>query len=243
MEITEIHFDSIDSTNTYAKKNSASFPPDEITVITAEEQTAGRGRYQRKWISPKGVNIYATFCFQLPFPTKQLPSLAQVMSYSLASLLIEEGLTPKIKWPNDVQLGGKKISGVLCETLFQNDSIQIILGIGINVNMTEADLKKIDKPATSLEIETNHTWDRQVLLKKLEMRFATHLERFKKEGFAPFHHRIENLLAYKGETIHCFDGKKIWVGICHSLTSEGLLNLALPDGTLQALHSGDIQID
>jgi BirA family transcriptional regulator, biotin operon repressor / biotin---[acetyl-CoA-carboxylase] ligase len=240
MQITEIHFDSIDSTSSYAKREYASFSRDKMTVVTADEQTAGYGRYKRKWVSPKGVNLYATFCFRLPFNAIHLSSLAEVMGLSLASMLIEEGLHPKIKWPNDVQLNHKKVSGVLCETVFEKDSIQIFLGIGINVNMEKEALERIDQPATSLKNETGRPWDAKALLKKLETLFLADLERFKKEGFAPFKGRVENLLAYKGERIRCFDGKKEWVGVCHSLSPEGLLNLSLPDGTLHVVHSGDI---
>jgi len=240
-EIVEIHLDTIDSTNTYAKKQGPSFAPEKITVITAEEQTAGRGRFQRNWISPRGVNLYATFYFHLPLNTLHLISLGQVMAYTFASLLLKEGLHPKIKWPNDILLNGKKLSGVLCETTFHQHYVEIYLGIGINVNMDLESAGPIDQPATSLKIETGRTWDKQALLKKLEKGFAADLQKFEKEGFTPFHSPFENLLAYKGQTVRCFDGKKIWTGICHSLTNEGQLNLYLPDKTIHTVLSGDVK--
>ena len=138
----EIHLDTIDSTNTYAKRECHRFAPDQITCITAEMQTAGRGRFQRKWLSPKGVNLYTTFYFRLPPQTLHLTSLAQVMAFTLASLLIEEKLHPKIKWPNDLMLNGKKIGGILCETTFHPDFIDIFLGVGLNVNMEKENLLK-----------------------------------------------------------------------------------------------------
>lgn len=236
----KIHFDKIDSTNTYAKQHSASFPKGEITCITAEEQTAGYGRYQRKWISPRGVNICATFYFQLPSNTPHLMSLAQVMAYSLATVLSHEGLHPKIKWPNDIQLNRKKLSGVLCETQFNRDSVDLFLGIGINVNLDAEMAAQIDQPATSLLIETGKKWDRDALLKKLQKQWIHDLEIFKKQGFAPFHDSFEKWLAYKGEKIRCFDGKNMWEGICHSLTNEGQLNLLLPNKTIHLITSGDI---
>ena len=97
----EIHFESIDSTNTYAKTHGNEFPLGQITCITADEQTAGHGRFNRPWSSPKGVNIYASFYFRLPKNTKHLTSLAQVMTASIATVLTN--LNPKIKWPNDIQ--------------------------------------------------------------------------------------------------------------------------------------------
>lgn len=245
MDIFEIHLDSIDSTNEYAKQNYLSFQPHQITCITAEEQTSGRGRRQRTWVSPKGVNIYATFYFQIPSHTPQLTTLAQVMAFSFATVLLNEGLTPKVKWPNDILLNGKKISGVLCETIFEKHEVSIFLGIGINVNMEIERLLQIDQPATSLKVETNKNWDRKELLKKLTIQFEKNLELFKKEGFAPFRAKIEKILAYKGEVVQYTDGQKKWVGICDSLSLDGGLNLLVKNSKnsspiLYTLLSGDL---
>lgn len=237
----EIHLNAVDSTNTYAKQHSSEFPKGKITCITAEEQTAGRGRYQRKWISPKGEGLYATFYFTLPLNTLHLISLSQMMAYSLASLLQLEGFQPQIKWPNDVRLNGKKVSGILCETQFNKDFVEIFLGVGINVNLDAENAAQIDQPATSLFLETGKKWDKEAVLKKLQAQFIKDLERFKKGGFTPFHKEFESRLALKGETVRCFDGKKTWVGICHSLTDDGQLNLLLPDKTFHKVLSGDIK--
>jgi len=240
MEIKDIHLETVGSTNEYAKTHSSQFDPQEITCINADQQTAGYGRMQRRWHSPKDCNIYATFYFRLSLQTLHLASLAQIMTLSVSMVLIKEGLCPKIKWPNDVQLNEKKLAGVLCETRFHTDGIEIFLGIGINVNMDLDQLSLIDQPATSLSNETGHLWDRAVLLKKLQKQFAADLEKFKKEGFTPFHSQFENLLAYKGQTIRCFDGHKEWVGICHSITSDGQLNLYLANKEIHTMLSGDI---
>lgn len=239
--MAEIHLDTVDSTNAYAKTHGASFAPDKITCITAEEQTAGRGRYQRKWVSPRGVNLYATFYFRMPVNTLHLTSLGQLITFSFASVLTHEGLHPKIKWPNDVQLHGKKVAGALCETVFHQHFVEIILGIGINVNMEAKDLAAIDQPATSLKQQTNRSWEKKEVLKKLMKEFSSDLETFKRGGFTPFRSAFENLLAHKGQKVRCFDGKKEWVGICHSLTNEGQLNLLLPDQQIHTVLAGDIK--
>jgi BirA family transcriptional regulator, biotin operon repressor / biotin---[acetyl-CoA-carboxylase] ligase len=236
-----IHLDTVDSTNLYARSHFREFSPTEITCIYAETQTAGRGRWNRPWISPRSDNIYATFAFQLSATTLHLTSLAQLMTVSLARVLIQEGLYPKIKWPNDVQLSGKKVSGVLCETRFVSERVEIFLGVGVNVNMTAEELAQIDQKATSLLEETGRIWNRNLLLEKLQRQFLVDLERFKKEGFAPFHAQMERLLAYRGESVHCFDGKKEWIGICHSLTKDGQLNLSLSDGTIHTVNSGELR--
>ena len=235
-----IHLETVDSTNTYAQIHFKDFPHDQITCIYAEFQTAGRGRFKRAWLSPKSENIYATFAFLLPAKIMHLTSLAQVMTVSLANVLIKEGLHPKIKWPNDVQLNGKKLSGVLCETRFDREHVEIFLGIGVNVNMTAEELAQINQQATSLREEMGKSWNRDLLLEKLQKQFSSDLEKFKREGFSPFHSQLENLLTYRGKTIRCFDGKKEWIGICHSITNDGQLNLYLPDGKMHVVFSGEL---
>lgn len=237
----EIHLKVTDSTNLYAKNHCRTFPQNEITCIVAEEQTAGIGRYKRKWVSPKGAGLYVTFFFTLPLQSLHLISLAQIMALSFANVLIKEGLRPEIKWPNDVRLSGKKVSGILCETQFHPEYVDIFIGIGINVNLDALSAASIDQPATSLMIETGEKWDKQTLLKKLQEQFVQDLNKFKKEGFTPFYKQFDALLALKGEEVRCFDGKKTWIGICHSLSSDGQLNLLLPDKTLHKVLSGDIK--
>lgn len=242
MQFVDIHFDTIDSTQNWAKANSAKCDPNKITCITADEQTGGRGRFQRAWQSPKGQNLYVTFVFRLPINTLHLISIGQVLAVSVAKLLIRENLLPKIKWPNDILLSGKKMAGILCETSYGKDHVEIFLGIGINVNMDKETLSKIDQPATSLKNETGKEWDHIQLLENVKKCFGKDLELFKKEGFTPFHSPFENLMAYKGEEIKAFDGKQEWTGICHSLTNDGQLNLYLPaNGDIKTIYSGDIK--
>lgn len=239
--ISHIHLESIDSTNEYAKRSCHSFDPGRITCITAEEQTAGRGRSNRQWISPKGSDLYATFYFRLPMPLHHahIANLAQVIASSLIAVLLDRGLSPRFKWPNDVQLDGKKVSGVLCETAFHPYYADFFLGIGVNVNREKSALERIDQPATSLKQETGHAWDLKEFLRRLQERFVDDLDLFQREGFAAFHKRLDSLLAYRGQPIRCFDGNKEWKGICHSLNEDGRLNLLLPDGQIHAFFSGD----
>lgn len=236
----EIHFQTIDSTNTYAKEHKNEFAKDEITCITADEQTSGKGRYQRTWVSPKDAGIYATFYFTLPKTTRQIGSIAQVMALSFAKVLLHLAFKPEIKWPNDVRLKGKKVSGILCEISDSSDFFEFFLGIGINVNMDEQAASQIDQPATSLFIESGIRWNKKELLKRVQDQFTKDLLLFKKEGFTPFHKQLDELLALKGEMVRFHDGANVWEGICHSLSSDGQLNLLLSDNTIQTLSSGDI---
>jgi BirA family biotin operon repressor/biotin-[acetyl-CoA-carboxylase] ligase len=238
----EIHLDSIDSTNTYAKLHASTFIADDITCITADEQTGGRGRFQNKWASPPGVNLYVTFYFRLPASQPHFTALGLVLAASMVQTLLAEGLTPQIKWPNDLQLNHKKFGGVLCETSLQKDHFEVFAGIGVNVNMGPGDLHAIGQPATSLKLETGKSWDRKKLLQKLQAQFVDNLEMFQQKGFAPFHHFCESLLAYKGEKVRCFDGQKEWTGICESLSQDGRLNVRLPDHSIHTFASGEVSL-
>lgn len=241
MKCKRINFKTIPSTNTYAKEHYKDFDPNFITLITADTQTKGRGRFNRLWHSPKDENIYATFCFHLPRRTLHLTSISNLLAFSLCQVLLDLELSPQVKWPNDIYLNNKKISGVLCETLFNKEETVFFLGIGINVNMGQEDLKKIDQPATSLKNEKRISFDKESLLQNLEKSFITNLSLFQKEGFTPFHDPFQNLLLYRGEMITVeTEGKKIQ-GILHSISVEGMLNLCLKNHEIQSISSGTLR--
>jgi BirA family biotin operon repressor/biotin-[acetyl-CoA-carboxylase] ligase len=239
--IHTIRFDTIDSTHTWGKKNISTIDPDALTCITALEQTASLGRrHQRRWVSPKGCNILATFCFFLPKTNIFTSNLGQVFSLSAASFLEKEGFFPEIKWPNDVRVQGKKIMGILCEALQAEDRIGIVLSFGLNVNMPEEILRHIDQPATSLAILSGTLWDLDAVLKELLDQFISDLTILKAQGFSCFRDRYEQLLAYKGQTIRCFDGTKFLEGICHAILPDGRLELLLTEGSTVHLSAGEL---
>ena len=240
MKLHTIDLNTINSTQTWAKEHVAIFDKEALTCISATSQTHGKGRFQRKWHSPKTQNIYATFFFVLPKNTS-VTSLAQIMTLSLAKVLKQKDCKIHVKWPNDLYLEGKKLAGVLCETLFDTDFTSVFLGIGVNVNMEQEELNKIDQKATSLKVETQKTWDTKALLKELTRSFTEDLNLFKIQGFEPFHKTFEDLMLYKGEQITCRIADQQYEGICHSLTSSGALNLLLPSQKMMVISSADIE--
>lgn len=240
MIIKNIFLDEIDSTQLFAKKNYESFDPHNITCITAKEQTKGFGRYNRSWLSPKDMCIASTLYFKLSANVKDLTSLSQLLCLSLAKVLLNLKLSPKIRWPNDVMLNEKKLSGILCQTIFEKDSVHIFLGIGININMDEKTAKKIDQPATSLFIETSKKWDTTIFLKSLQDQFLEDLFLFLKEGFSPFQKIYWDLLLYRNREISLFDGQEKYSGVIDSITSSGMLKLKLKSGEIKIFQTGDI---
>ncbi len=237
-----IHFDTIDSTNTWTKKNAASLDANQLTCVTALEQTAGRGRFFRKWISPKGQNIYATLFFCLPKESSFIINLGQILSLSCITVLKKKGFTPQIKWPNDILLDSKKVAGILCETVSFEDRIGIALGIGINVNMSKELLETIDQPATSLAQLSGQTWTLEQILEPLLKQFLRDLDVLQLKGFEPFRPIYEQHLAFKGKAMTCSDGLKTVKGICHSINIDGRLNLLLPDGKISTLSAGEVKL-
>lgn len=173
--IQYIQLDTIDSTNNWAKKHPA--PPQHLLCITAEEQTAGRGQHARSWVSPRGVNLYASFCFCIPRHCPLLPELGLLLAQSLTAILKKRGFSPQIKWPNDILISNKKIAGILSEAVTGKEEIQVVLGIGINVNMSAADCLAIDQPATSLQLEAldKAPLSREALLHELLEQFLQDL--------------------------------------------------------------------
>ena len=120
-----LSFDKISSTQDYAHDLIARGEAHNKTIVTALAQSAGRGRYRRTWVSHHG-NLYASFIYKSP---ERDPKLSYAVAVAIAETLISLGLTPEIKWPNDVLIKGKKISGVLIE-YSQNF---VIIGVGINI--------------------------------------------------------------------------------------------------------------
>lgn len=239
-KIYSLRFNQLDSTNAWAKKHAYSLAPDHITCITADEQTAGRGRFARPWFSPKG-NIYASLFFSIPKGVSYLPNLAQVLSFSCVKVLEKKGFSPQIKWPNDLLLMGKKVAGVLTETIDLKERQGIVVGVGINVNITDTLLQTIDQPATSLAEVSREQWNLSDILHPIIEDFNEALFRLEREGFAPFQKGYEQRLALQGEWIQYQKEDQLHEGICHSISEEGHLNVLLPSGEMEKLHSGEIK--
>jgi BirA family biotin operon repressor/biotin-[acetyl-CoA-carboxylase] ligase len=134
----------------------------EGAVAVTEEQTEGRGRLGRRWLSPPGVSLLFSILLEPPVESPRLPELSLVAGEACAGAIAAvAGLTPEIKLPNDILIGGRKTAGILAEAR----EGRVVLGIGVNVNVPAGDLpSEVDRPATSLLVETGHVVDRAELL-------------------------------------------------------------------------------
>lgn len=137
----------------------------EGAVALTEEQTEGRGRLGRRWLSPPGVSLLFSILLQPPVETARLPQLSLVAGRACAGAIAAvAAVTPDVKLPNDILISGRKVAGILAEAR----EGRVVLGIGVNVNVPEQDLPtEVDRPATSLLVETGHEVDRGRLLIEL----------------------------------------------------------------------------
>ena len=158
-------FESVNSTNEYAKKNVGV----NDTVVLAEKQTAGRGRLGRDWVAPSGKGILMSVVL-LPEPGFSVSLLNLAAGVALCeSLQALYSMRTTVRWPNDVFVSQKKIAGVLAETQFRgSDLSKFILGIGLNVHQDQDDFPdELRKPATSVQEETSLTIDRNLLISSI----------------------------------------------------------------------------
>jgi BirA family transcriptional regulator, biotin operon repressor / biotin---[acetyl-CoA-carboxylase] ligase len=150
-------------------------PPDtpEGAVVVAGEQTAGRGRLGRRWLAPAGTSLLFSVQLRPHIDSARLPELTGIAATACAEALeAMTGVAVEVEHPNDLLVGGRKVGGILAEAR----EGRVVLGIGINVNFAEDDLPtEVDRPATSLLVETGRQTDRAELLvevlERLERRY------------------------------------------------------------------------
>jgi len=167
-----IHFDDIDSTNIKAKE-LAQKNIENGSIIIAEKQTLGNGRFNRKWVSPSG-GLWFSLILRPTIPPTEAPKITQIAAASIYKTLSELNIMSTIKWPNDILLNDKKLCGILAEMKCDMDSVHyLVLGIGMNINIDESDFdENIKSIATSLKIEFNKEFERREILAK----FLNHFE-------------------------------------------------------------------
>jgi BirA family transcriptional regulator, biotin operon repressor / biotin---[acetyl-CoA-carboxylase] ligase len=137
----------------------------EGALIVAEEQTAGRGRLGRRWLAPAGTSLLCSLQLRPAVAPEWLPELTTVASRACADAIAAlSDLEPELKFPNDVLVAGRKVAGILAEAREE----RVVLGIGVNVNVPAQELPhEVERPATSLLVETGREVDRAELLVEL----------------------------------------------------------------------------
>lgn len=241
MKINRIHFDTIHSTNTWSKEHAEEFALDSLTLVTADSQSHGRGRFKRNWVSPPNQNIYATFNFFADLKSNHIGNYPQALAIAAVRVLRSYHLKAQIKWPNDVVVSGKKIAGILCETTLTEKGLCVVLGIGLNVNMPSDLLMQIDRPATSLTQETQNTFEVEAILNSLLDHFLPLYVVVKGGHFELLFSDLKDFICHTPGDLLCFqDYQNRWKGQFQSINQDGSLNLILEDKSLKRCISGEI---
>ncbi|MEI8124407.1 MAG: biotin--[acetyl-CoA-carboxylase] ligase [Parachlamydiaceae bacterium] len=241
MDLIRRHFTLIDSTNTWAKQHAEELPFDKITLVTADAQTAGRGRFKRQWESPPNQNIYASFCFFIKKRRPDIGNIPQILALSCADILETLGFSPELKWPNDILLSKKKVAGILAETTSTENGLCVVIGIGLNVNMPLDILQRIDRPATSLAVERGCPFDVETVLNLLANKFSVDLDVFLNQGFVPFLNPYKKRISeQENRAVRFHDNNIVWSGTIERIENDGSLSLKLPDGSIKNFIVGEI---
>ena len=233
-----IYYPSLASTMEVAKQEAQKGAA-EGTVIIADEQTTGKGRIKRVWLSPKGsialsVILYPGVAY-LPFLT-MLASLA--VTHSIEAVT---GLKSQVKWPNDVLINGKKVCGVLIESNVRGDIVDYaIIGIGVNVNLRLYDFPQIQPTATSLSDELGRDVSRldviRCLLVEIERLYLALL------AGGSIYQEWRDSLVTLGRRVRVKLGDTIHEGIAESIAEDGSLLLRHSDGSLSRIVAGDVTL-
>jgi BirA family transcriptional regulator, biotin operon repressor / biotin---[acetyl-CoA-carboxylase] ligase len=235
------HYFRIDSTNAIALR-MASDGARHGTVVLAEEQTAGRGRFGRTWYSEKSSGIYVSIILRPALPPSAAPVLT-LMAGVAAQVAIERatGLAADIRWPNDLLLNGKKLCGILTEMNADIDRLHaVVVGIGINVNH-QAIPEELRSIATSLRIEGGKIYSRAQILVTLLREIEHHYGLLLREGNRAITQRWTALSSYaQGKRIRVLTGSGEFQAVTAGLEASGALRIRRDDGREEPLVAGEI---
>lgn len=230
----------IDSTNRLARELADSY--DEGTIVVAEKQRAGRGRRNRDWYSPAGTGIWCSIILQPVFRPEKAPLLTIIASLAVSRALEAKGLNPKIKWPNDVLLNGKKICGVLSELNADLEGIKYaIVGIGVNVNQSEFPEHLEDK-AGSIYLITGKTLKRACLLVEVLDLLEDYYTQLTNDPRTDLLEQWKSRLTMINKRITINSQGRIYRGIARDVSERGELILETESGERRSFWAGDTSL-
>ncbi|WP_239614215.1 biotin--[acetyl-CoA-carboxylase] ligase [Cohnella mopanensis] len=215
----------------------------EGTLVIAEQQTNGRGRMGRHWVSPAGKGVWMSLLLRPPVPLQWTPQLTLLAAVALSRAISRVvPLEIGIKWPNDLLVGGKKISGILLESAAEDERLRyVVVGLGISVNLEAGDYPaELLEKAISLKMASGETVNRSELIACILEEFERLYELYLEQGFAP----IRSLWEAHSVTLHnetlLYTPQGSITGIPTGLDDSGGLKVELADGTRRTIYSAEI---
>lgn len=237
------YFESLDSTQKKAHQLAYDGAP-EGTIVIAEEQTSGKGRLGREWHSLSGKGIWMSIIARPDLPPDKAPQFTLVTAVAAARAIEEvTGITPEIKWPNDVLIEGKKVIGILTELQAESDKISsLIIGIGINANHESGDFPtSVKHTATSLFLEKGEKVPRSAVIQRFLKNFEKYYSIYISEGFMPIRILWESYAVSIGKKIKATTVTGEFVGRAIGITDEGVLKIEDDEGNVHKIYSADIE--
>lgn len=236
-----LRYESLPSTNNEVARLAAQGAEEGLGVM-ADEQTAGRGRMQRTWVSPKGAGLYFSILLRPEISTDRWPLVTFMAALAVAEALQEScSLVTDIKWPNDLLAGERKICGILAEVIDTSSGKAIVLGIGINLT-NQAFPEELTGRAISVAEATGRRPDREAILKALLPSLARWYALLHEGGGA------ERMLAAwasrssytEGKFVKVINGDETVTGVTRGLEPDGGLRLEISSGTITIVRAGDV---
>lgn len=235
--------EKIDSTNEEAGRLAKSGAR-HGTVVLAKEQTAGRGRRGRSWYSPPGTSIYMSLLLRPAIVPGQASMLTLVAALAVNGAIEEQcGLTPMIKWPNDLLLKEKKVCGILTEMSLNKDAVDyVIVGIGVNVSQSEFP-EDIRGMATSLEKESGSSVDREGLIEAILKHMDGCYARFLAAGdLSGLQQEYNERLINRGRPVRVLDAQGELSGEALGIDPAGELLIRQEDGEVKSVCAGEVSV-
>lgn len=216
-------------------------------ALLAEQQTAGRGRQGRAWVSPFARNLYLTLGWHLKVPTAALSGLSLVIGCALAEAIdARYGTHIALKWPNDLYLAERKMGGILIDLASVSDAeATVVVGVGLNVSMPDDAASRIDQPWTDLSQHSVTPVSRNTLAACVLSAMADALETFPEQGLAAWRYRWQSRDMLAGVPIRvtrgALDAEPELVGTGAGISAMGALRVATEGGTIDVV-AGDASI-
>jgi BirA family biotin operon repressor/biotin-[acetyl-CoA-carboxylase] ligase len=238
---TVLRFDSLPSTNTEAARQAALGAPEGLCVV-AREQTAGRGRRERSWASPKDAGLYVSVVLRPTLEARLWPLVTLAAALAVREALAEGcGLLADIKWPNDLLAGGRKLCGILAETAEGARGRAVVLGVGVNLRRGSFP-EELSETATSVEEQTGRAPDAERLLEELTRALSSHYETLHgPDGAARVIREWESRSSYAhGRRVRVALAEETLEGVTRGLEPDGALRVETDEGEVRTVRAGDV---
>jgi len=236
-----LRFDSLPSTNLEAARRAIEGAPEGFCVV-ASEQTAGRGRLERRWVSPKGAGLYFSVILRPDFEQSSWPLLTMMAAVAVYEALHDScALQADIKWPNDILANEKKLCGILAETVETSQGRTVVVGIGVNLT-NHAFQAEFGDVATSVEAVTDRAPDLEAILEALIDTLARYYQILQEpDGPEVIVREWSRRSTYaSGKRIRVDLGNEIVDGTSRGLERDGGLRVETPDGEIRIVRAGDV---